>query len=130
MVPKNLLELVIAERKSGKGFSRIRKELIDRKKIDEFEVNKAIGIIHDQETELNSYEISKRKNLSLTIGSLTVFIASSVYTLITYYNPDLSYFVLLYGPIIASFCYGFMSFEKYQTAKNQIQLLENKFSKS
>ena len=123
----SLLRLIIDERKSNKGFSRIRKELIESKRFNEEEVKKAIGVIHDHEAEITKFEISKKKNLSLFIGCTVIFLGSSIYTLLTYFNPELSYYVFLYGPIFAGLVFGFMALDKYRSAKYRIDLLNNKF---
>ena len=101
--------------------------MISSKKFSENEINKAIGIIHDHEAKISEFEILKRKNLSLTIGSFIIFFSSSIYTLFTYLNPELSYFVLLYGPILAGFVFGFISLGKFRSAKEHLELLKNKF---
>lgn len=123
----DIYKTILAKREAGEVFSKIRKDLITSKKYDEIEVNKAIGKIHDHEAEVLKTEHEKKKGLSFFIGGTIVLILSLGYTLFTYFSETVSFYVLLYGPIIAGLTGAAIGLEKFNSAKNHLNLLNNRF---
>ena len=124
----NIYQTILKKRTNGDGFSSIRKELITSKIFEENEVNRAIGIIHDHELETLKTKQELNKGRSFFIGGLIIFVLSSGYTLFTYFSETLSYYVFLYGPILASLVGTAIGLEKYRSAQNHLKILENKFN--
>ena len=123
----NIYQIILDKRKQGEAFSKIRKDLVSSKKFEETEIIKAIGSIHDHEANVIKATQELKKGRSFFIGGSIVFILSTVYTLFTYFSETLSYYVLLYGPILAGFFGAAIGLEKYRSSKSHIQTLENKF---
>ncbi|MEQ9264848.1 MAG: hypothetical protein RLN81_06475 [Balneolaceae bacterium] len=124
---KEIYQKILEERSSGTVFSKIRRDLLESKRFEEAEITHAIGKVHDNETEIKKAEQVKKKNFSLFIGSSIILLISLGYTLYTFIDESLSFFALLYGPIIGGLTGAALGLDKYRGAVNRISLLKNKF---